>query len=601
MDQNKINTKISPSAEGTKNFKKISKLLNANNFSEKTETPIVLVICNLFLDMLGFDNIINDNLKWDKDQWAVSPATLARSIILAPFLKDDKRCPLYRIEDALEGMDLKLLFGGDYLRSDFNDDHLAKLLDRIAEVGCTGLFSRIAANSYVSFKIPVSHILHADTTSFVYYGECEVCEQEGYEGLNVTYGHSKDKHPELKQIMTGMLVDEYGIPVHEETLDGNTADSTWFKSAIKHLQKLLGNDRSEYTFIADSKLINKKNLQVIYADKTDIDKTPIKFISRCPSSFNSKIAERVTKEAYLLNDWEDLGICCEDEDSERAARYESQGFEKIIFGNKLRLIVIKGDDVENKVIRIIKKETKKIKKDAKKSFKDPFSCEPDAEKAINVFLKDHKDSLLDIKLIVVKEITEKRPRGRPSKKPKQPNVTEKFVVKLEKLTENEERVKKYKRDKESFVLITNIPEKKEIDEQIQEMMKSNKQILQDYKKQRVIETNFEELKKPTMVSTIFLKKPERIDALMMLLNVSLLIRVLMRVITRMNLKNESEPPLIDFAGRPLVKPTADKLLRLFSLHSIVTIGDEHVIYSKSGKTDHLFKLLELLGLHTLTG
>lgn len=596
MDRNIKNKKLSPSAEGTKNFKKMSKLLSANNFSQKTETPIVLVVCNLFLDMLGFDSIINDNIKWDKDQWTVSPATLARSIVLAPFLRDDKRCPLYRIEEAFEGMDLKFLFGGDYLRSDFNDDHLAKLLDRIAEAGSTGLFSRIAANSYVNFKIPVSHILHADTTSHVFYGECEVCEQEGYEGLNVTHGHSKDKHPELKQIMTGMLVDEYGIPVYEQTLDGNTADSTWFKSAIKYLQKLLGNDRSDYTFIADSKLINKKNIEVIYADKP-----PIKFISRCPSNFNSKIAERITKQAYLLNNWEDMGICCEDEESKRAARYESQGFEKIIYGNKLRLIVIKGDDAESKLKRIIKKEKETITKDVKKSFKDPFSCKPDAEKEINAFLKDHKDSLLDIKLNVEKEITEKMPRGRPSKNQKQPTIIEKFVVKLEILTENEERAKKYKQDKESFVLITNIPEMEKNNEQIPEITKSNRHILQDYKKQRVIETNFEELKKPTMVSTIFLKKPERIDALMMLLNVSLLIRVLMRVIARMNLENESEPPNIDFAGRPLVKPTADKLLRLFSLHSIVTTGDEHIIYSKSGKTDHLCKLLELLGLHSETG
>ena len=58
---------------------------------------------------------------------------------------------------------------------------------------------------------------------------------------------------------------------------------------------------------------------------------------------------------------------------------------------------------------------------------------------------------------------------------------------------------------------------------------------------------------------------------------------------------------IDFAGRPLMNPTADKLLRLFSLHSVVTVGDEHIIYSKSGKADHLCKLLELLGLHSETG
>jgi transposase len=560
--------------------------LNAKNFSQKTETPFILVVCREFLDILGFDDIINDNIKWDKDQWSVSPATLARSIILAPFLRDDKRCPLYRIEEELEGLDLKLLFGGDYLPSDFNDDHLAKLLDRIAEAGSTGLFSRIAANSYVNFKIPVSHILHADTTSYVFYGDCKVCEQEGYEGLNVTYGHSKDKHPELKQIMTGMLTDEYGIPVYEQTLDGNTSDSTWFKSAIQYLQELFGDSCSDYTFIADSKLVNKKNIEVIYGDKDQI-----RFISRCPSNFNSKIAEKVIKQAYLLNKWEDLGICCEDEESKRAARYDAQGFVKTIYGHEFRLVVIKGDDKENKVDKEIKKEKKAIEEDIKKSFKEPFSCSPDAEKEIAAFLKRYKNSLVDIKLGIEKVVTEKRSRGRPSKNQKEPTIIEKFEVKLDELTENEERVKKYKQDSESFVLITNVSAEE----------KNNKQILQDYKHQRVIENNFEELKKPTMVSTIFLEKPERIDALLLLLHVSLLIRVLMRVIARMNLKKESEAPLIDFAGRPLVNPTADKLLRLLSLHSVVTAGDEHIIYSKSGKTDHLYKLLELLGLHSDTG
>src|SRR5665647_662245 len=70
------------------------------------------------------------------------------------------------------------------------------------------------------------------------------------EGLNVTYGHSKDNHPELKQVMTGMLTDEYGIPIYEQTLDGNTSDSTWIKSAIHYLQGLLGDKSGDYTFIS---------------------------------------------------------------------------------------------------------------------------------------------------------------------------------------------------------------------------------------------------------------------------------------------------------------------------------------------------------------
>ena len=158
---------LSPSVEGSRNFEKISKSLDAKNFSHKTETPFVLVVCNRFLDILGFDTIINESIKWDQDQWKVPPSKLARSIILTPFLRVDKRCPLYRIEDGFEGMDLNLLFEGNYLLDDFNDDHLGKLLDRINEVGSTDLFSRIAFNAYTNFKIPISHTLHGDTTSHI--------------------------------------------------------------------------------------------------------------------------------------------------------------------------------------------------------------------------------------------------------------------------------------------------------------------------------------------------------------------------------------------------------------------------------------------------
>ncbi len=586
MNGNTNEKELSPSVEGSRNFDKLSKVLKSQKFSEKMETPFAIIVLNQMLDIIGFDDIINNIIKWDRNQWKVPPSVLGRVIVSVSFLRDDKRCPLYHINEAFEGLDLKLLFGDDYCSNDFNDDQLGKLLSRLYDGGVTEIFSKIAANSYANFKVPFSHILHADTTSHVFYGDCEVCEQEGYEGLNVTYGHSKDKRPELKQIMTGMLVDEHGIPVYEETLDGNTADCTWFKSSILYLQELLGKDITKYTFIADSKLINKKNFEVICADDATMW-----FISRCPANFYSKIVEKVTADAYSLGKWNDLGTCCEDAESKRAARYESQGFEMNVYGKDIRLIVVKRDDAANKLEKAIKKETESILKDAKKTFKETFSCQPDAEKAIADFLKKYKKSLLNIKFNVEKEVIEKKPRGRPSKNAKPPVVIEKFVVTLGELTENKECVKKYKQDKESFVLITNIPEED----------KSDKEILQEYKKQKIIETNFEELKKPTMLSTIFLKKPERIEALAMLLNISLLIRALMRVIARMNLENESEPPCIDFSGRPLVRPTADKLLKLLSAHSVVTKGNEHIVYSKAGKTDHLLKLLELLGLHTKEG
>ena len=50
-----------------------------------------------------------------------------------------------------------------------------------------------------------------------------------------------------------------------------------------------------------------------------------------------------------------------------------------------------------------------------------------------------------------------------------------------------------------------------------------------------------------------------------------------------------------------MNPTADTLLGLFALHSVVTVRNEYTVYSKSGKVDHLHKLLELLCLHSESG
>ena len=104
-----------------------------------------------------------------------------------------------------------------------------------------------------------------------------------------------------------------------------------------------------------------------------------------------------------------------------------------------------------------------------------------------------------------------------------------------------------------------------------------------------------------MFYTISLEKPERIEALLMLLHVSLLVRVLMRVIARENLGKEKQTLHIDFGRYILKNPTAEKLLRLLSFHSIITMDGKQIVCTKNGKVDHLRKLLQLLDLNLESG
>ena len=207
------------------------------------------------------------------------------------------------------------------------------------------------------------------------------------------------------------------------------------------------------------------------------------------------------------------------------------------------------------------------------------------------FAKKYKPSLFNVKFEIQEETVEKRPIGRPSKSQQKLEIISEFYVKLKSLKQNKEIVEKRRHSLETVVLITNVPSD----------TKNDKEIFQLYKNQQVVETNFEELKKPSMFYRIFLEKPERIEALLMLLHVSLLVRVLMRITARENLKKENEPLRIDFGRSILKNPTAEKMLRLLSFHYIMTIDGKRMVIPKNGKVDLLNKLLQLLGLDLESG
>lgn len=585
---NKLITKYkeSPFMKSVSDCYNISKHLNTNEFPQTKTTPFTVLAPKHYLDRIDFEAIINNNIRWDRDQWRVPPGTLALSLVLTPFFRADKRYPLCSVEEIVEFVDTKLVFGKEYPHSYFNDDCLGLLLDRVHEAGCVGLFSMIASQVFAKLKIPFGSIFQVDTTSHVYYGDSKICEEENYEGLKVTYGYSKDKHPEKKQVMSGMITNELGIPLYTEILDGNTSDTVWLPDAICHFRNLFGEMYSDSIFIADSKLVSKKNFGILF-DKTD----SISFISRCPENFCSKIAEKTVDEAYSRNKWEYVGPCCKDEESKRATKYEVQGFEKIVHGNECRVVVFRNIDGDERLVHEIKKERETIEEGVKKEFKKPFACEADAKKAIDEFAKKYKNSLFNTEFEIHKESIEKKPRGRPSKGQEKFEIISEFYVKLKSLEQNKEKVEKRSRSLETVVLITNVPSD----------IKGDKEIFQIYKNQQVVEMNFEELKKPSMFYSIFLEKPERIEAMLMLLHVSLLVRVLMRVIARENLKKEKEPLRIDFGRSILKNPTAEKLLRLLSFHSIITMDGKQIVFAKNGKVDHLRKLLQLLGLSLESG
>jgi len=128
-----------------------------------------------------------------------------------------RRTPLYMVDEFYEGMDTENLFGKGVKPEDLTDYHLARALDKIALAGPQKVFSTLAMHAISYEKIPVK-VLHNDTTSVSVYGDFK-----GEGSLNITYGYSKSKRPDLKQFLYGLSVTSDKIPVCADVKDGNTA------------------------------------------------------------------------------------------------------------------------------------------------------------------------------------------------------------------------------------------------------------------------------------------------------------------------------------------------------------------------------------------
>jgi transposase len=215
------------------------------------------------------------------------------------------------------------------------------------------------------------------------------------------------------------------------------------------------------------------------------------------------------------------------------------------------------------------------------------STAPDAKAAAEAVKKQKCKGFFSVSYSLSSTTTQKRPVGNPGKNPKPPKEVTTWHVKFT-ISENSEVIEAAKKQAQSFVLITNIPSK-EMD---------NQTLLWRYKQQYVVEAGFRWLRQPSMASTIFLKKPERIEALMMLIHVALMIRALMQQQARLRVKEAKHVPLIDLNGQKLTNPTADKILVLLINHAVITDGGGEHYYADCLDKDfeRLQTLLNLLGI-----
>jgi len=168
---------------------------------------------------LGIVQAINETVKWDERQCFADPGTHTLAMVIDILLG---RSPLYLVEKHYAEKDVELIFGKGFKSSNFNDDTLARTLDKIYAAGTKKAFCHAALRALLKEKLECK-ILHADTTAKLVYGD-----YPAEKGLNITYG-------DLKQFKLGLVTNAQGFPLAGEILDGNLDDKSWNRMLLDFL------------------------------------------------------------------------------------------------------------------------------------------------------------------------------------------------------------------------------------------------------------------------------------------------------------------------------------------------------------------------------
>ncbi|AHJ26461.1 Transposase [Nodularia spumigena CCY9414] len=237
--------------------------------------------------------------------------------------------------------------------------------------------------------------------------------------------------------------------------------------------------------------------------------------------------------------------------------------------------VRKESDLRKLSQKIIKAEEKAVK-ELKKLSQDKFACEADAIKALLKISKQFKYH--QIEQSNVSEITSKKKDNQP----------EKFYQIFGTVSRNENQINKEVQSAGRFVIATNI---------LESSVLSNDSMLKEYKAQQSCERGFGFLKDPLFFAdSIFLKSPERIESLAMIMGLCLLVYTLAQRQIRAALR-ENQSTIRNQLGKPTAKPTVRWIFQCFQSIHLVTSNDQIQISNQNKDRDFILRLLPSDCLH----
>ncbi len=510
------------------------------------------------LDAIGLVEIINELLGEDVAE-KISAGHVVKAMVLngLGFIS----APLYMFSKFFENRACEHLIGEGVKPEYLNDDKLGRVMDKLFAKGLSTVFLAVALNVIKKFDISLL-FSHLDSTSFHLHGkytcnlpnliisnqeqndtnQSEAVEVSEPQAINITYGYSRDRRPDLKQFIVDLICSGDGdIPIFFKSASGNEADSSSFAKILVDFKKQIEVDS---LMVADSALYTASNLQLL---------SEIKWLSRVPLSLTEakRLVSTIPNSELIESQINGYSYAV------KTSSYATVEQRWLVVESEKR----KKSDLLKTEKRIQKLEISAISQ-LKKLQKEQFNCYEDAIKEVSKLSKQFKYHNIENIHVDEKKLS--------SKTEKQ----EYFYQVFASLSKNETAINLEIQTAGRFVLATNI---------LDENILSSSEMISEYKAQQCCERGFGFLKDPLFFAdSIFIKTPRRIEALAMIMALCLLVYTLAQRQMRAALLS-SKSTIKNQLGKLTDRPTLRWVFQCFQSIHLVVLNNEKQI---SNLTDY---------------
>jgi transposase len=468
---------------------------------------------------------------------------------------------LYLVPQFFQNKPTSRLIAPAIAASQLHDDTLGRALDTLYDYGVTELYSLIAATAATRLGLAPT-CMHLDSTSFHVDGRYNSDETPSAHVIHITRGYSRDHRPDLNQVMLDLMVEhQAGIPVLMKPLSGNSSDTTDFGQVVRdHLAQVQITYGKTY-LVADSALYSEDNLQKLSATGT-------KWITRVPATLSEAQAALAQADPETMSSLQE--------------GYRAHGLASTYGGVAQRWVLIYSEPRRPQAQRTVDKHWLKQSEKDTKAFKKlcstAFACEADAQQALTTFEQGLQTASLHHGIIHATPRYGKR--GRPSQDapPQRMDYLIEGALASSIMAREQQLVQQ-----SCFILATN---------ELDDSQLPPRELLAGYQGQQHAERGFRFLKDPRfLASSLYLKKPERIMALLMVMTVCLLVYAALEYRIRKALKDHGAT-FPDQKGQAIQNPTARWVFHYFvGIHVLLIPGQWPVVINLTAKHHNLLQLL----------